>query len=83
MVVEELTRRNITYHKDILPAISGLANKTASTKLKTDAYRAGSWGGDLATGLLWASGSDWEKTLNLSPEQNNSDPKDFTSPSWS
>lgn len=81
-LVEELTKRNITYHKDILPAISGLANKMASTMAKRDIYLAGLWSGDLATGLLWASGVDRGK-LTLSTEQNNFDSKDFTSPSWS
>ncbi|MCJ1435800.1 hypothetical protein MMC27_005175 [Xylographa pallens] len=81
-LIEELTKRNMTLQKDTLPAISGLANKMASTVSKTDVYLAGLWGGDLATGLLWASGSDWGK-LKLSSEQDNFDRKDFTSPSWS
>ena len=81
-LIEELTKRNMTFQKDTLPAISGLANKMASTISKTDVYLAGLWSGDLATGLLWASGSDWGK-LELSSEQDNFDRKDFTSPSWS
>lgn len=81
-MVEELTKRNITYQKDILPAISGLANKTASAMSKLDVYLAGLWSGDLATGLLWASGVDRGK-LKPRSEQDNFNPKDFTSPSWS
>lgn len=81
-MVEDLTTRNMTYHKDTLPAISGLAIKMASTMSKIDVYLAGLWSGDLATGLLWASGVDSGK-LTLSLGQVNFDPKDFTSPSWS
>lgn len=81
-IVEELTVRNITYQKDTLPAISGLATVMASRMSKTDVYLAGLWSGDLATGLLWVSGFDNRK-LTLSPERKNFDREEFTSPSWS
>jgi hypothetical protein len=50
-VVEEFTKRKLTFSKDTLPALAGLA--TAFQRLLVDQYCAGLWRGDLARGLMW------------------------------
>jgi hypothetical protein len=50
-IVEQYTRRNLTYNSDMLPGLSGLANKIQS--LTHDEYLAGIWKHDLARDLLW------------------------------
>jgi len=50
-LIEEYSQRNLTFGKDKLPAISGLARTIASyTK---DTYHAGSWKTHILMGLYW------------------------------
>ena len=51
--VNNYCHRAITFEKDILPAISGIA-KEYGRHLKQE-YKAGLWSGDMHLGLLWCS----------------------------
>ena len=50
-LVEDYTRRELTYEDDIFPALMGLASKFESSELGT--FLAGIWERDLAKGLMW------------------------------
>lgn len=52
-LVQDFTRRDLTYTKDRLPAISGLA--TLMKQHTRSEYHAGMWSKDLAYSLLWMS----------------------------
>lgn len=62
-------RRGITKHKDVLPAIAGVAEKIAERTAYH--YRAGLWLEDIHRGLLWQS--QWNVTR----------PSETSNPSWS
>jgi hypothetical protein len=54
--VEEYTNRNLSFAKDKLPAIAGLANdvgQALNARGHEDIYLAGLWKRDLVRGLLW------------------------------
>jgi hypothetical protein len=51
MIVEEASRRQTTYHKDLLPAISGLATKLGGRM--NGRYFAGLWEHQIESSLLW------------------------------
>ncbi|KAB5578577.1 heterokaryon incompatibility protein-domain-containing protein [Coniochaeta sp. 2T2.1] len=53
-LVEQFTSKGLTYPKDRLPALSGLAT-LAHEKTPTSRYLAGMWSADMAYSLLWAS----------------------------
>ena len=69
-MIEQYTRRSLTYERDKLPAISGLAEMFADTT--KNKYCAGLWWEGLAEDLLWTKGSG---ILTK--------PKDRNGPSWS
>ncbi|KAF2436003.1 HET-domain-containing protein, partial [Tothia fuscella] len=71
-VIEQYTRRELTYPNDRLAAIAGLANAFANHN--DDEYLAGLWRRDLPHGLLWAKGYKCEE-LQV--------PKTNLAPSWS
>jgi hypothetical protein len=71
--VEYFTNRSITYARDALPAMSGLAKKIHGAVGTNDIYYAGMWSGDLVRGLLW---------VVLTPSYRRKD-SDYTAPSWS
>jgi hypothetical protein len=50
-IVEEYTKRELSFPDDKLPAISGLAHRMVKTV--NDKYLAGLWKGDLYRGILW------------------------------
>lgn len=52
-VLEEYAKLALTFSKDRLPALSGLASKVA--RQTGDTYLAGLWQQDLLLGLLWSS----------------------------
>jgi hypothetical protein len=70
IVLEDYSWRDITYHSDILPAISGIAS-TFQSKLK-DQYHAGLFSGDMLQGLKWKL-----------PETGKEKPTMYCAPSWS
>ncbi|KIN06919.1 hypothetical protein OIDMADRAFT_81615, partial [Oidiodendron maius Zn] len=70
--IEYFTKRKITYVRDTLPAMSGLAKKMHDAVGTSDSYYAGLWSGDLRRGLLWAVLSP-----SISPTS------DYVAPSWS
>jgi hypothetical protein len=53
-LVEQFTSKGLTYPKDRLPALSGLAT-LAHEKTPASQYLAGMWSADMAYSLLWAS----------------------------
>ncbi|RAQ49399.1 hypothetical protein AFGD_002061 [Aspergillus flavus] len=72
-LVELYTSRSLTYHEDVLVAISAIA-EYFSTEL-SGKYLAGLWSDDLLHGLLWRS---------TGPNRDNFDMNTtYTAPSWS
>jgi hypothetical protein len=55
-LVQQYSRARLTYTKDKLPALSGLA-KVFTRRLKDD-YVAGLWKGNLFRGILWSAGNN-------------------------
>ncbi|KAE9369015.1 HET-domain-containing protein [Stipitochalara longipes BDJ] len=75
-VVEEYSRRRLSYEKDKLPALSGLAHTVSEFLHGTDTYLAGLWKMYLARDLSWFP----------DVEIGNSSPRgegDVSAPSWS
>jgi len=68
-LVAQYSQKQITYKKDILPALSALAGRWAASF--TGPYLAGLWKNNLLRGLLWKSVSQDTKT-----------PLKYVSPSW-
>ena len=52
-IVANYTRRRLTYHRDVLPALSGIASQIQTPGLGR--YLAGLWEHNLISGLLWSS----------------------------
>lgn len=50
-ILEEFSRRKLTFSADVLPAVVGLAQESAATL--HDVYVNGLWKKDLARGILW------------------------------
>jgi hypothetical protein len=73
-VVQSYSARELTHDEDILPAISGLAQKTFDAAKSQ--YLAGLWRADLPWGLLWEVIRGPTDPLPVLPEQ-------YTAPSWS
>jgi hypothetical protein len=71
-IVGEYSRLALSFHKDKLPALSGLAQQIQT--FRSDQYLAGLWSDDLLQGLLW---NVWEKT-SLRPR-----PSQAVGPTWS
>jgi hypothetical protein len=69
-LVENYTKRNLTYEDDKLPAISGLAS--IMERRVGDEYFAGLWKSHLVIGLLWYREKDWLVR-----------PAKYRAPSWS
>ena len=90
-LVGEYTTRNLTYEKDKLPAISGLAQAFAS--IMKDTYVAGLWKSQIIQDMCWAVDTfepthrcdDPEHDTMLPPAVKNfySYPKSYRAPSWS
>ena len=70
-LVNDYTRRKLTYPSDKLPAIAGLAQEMA--RLTCDVYLAGLWKSTLARDLMWSLHSS--TNYQQSPE--------WRAPSWS
>ncbi|ORY17667.1 heterokaryon incompatibility protein-domain-containing protein, partial [Clohesyomyces aquaticus] len=69
-LLEDYTRRSITFVSDIFPALSGLAAMVAQHDKTT--YLAGLWWEDMALGLCWHVSS-----------QSSSSRDPYTAPTWS
>jgi hypothetical protein len=70
-MIEGFAGRELTYERDKLPAISGLANKIQ--QITGDVYMAGLWKRDIAAGLCWSA--RFYKDLI--------EPSVYIAPSWS
>lgn len=86
-LVGTYTKREITYARDKLPALAGLAAEFS--KIVKSKYLAGLWADDLRDGLAWylpwvnskdqgGGGVNWPLIHNIS-----SRPKSYRAPSWS
>ncbi len=71
-LIRAYSRRQLTYAKDKLPAISGLAQKVRD--LTSDKYVVGLWASDLPRGLLWFGSSESSGLDRVEP---------YRAPSWS
>jgi hypothetical protein len=80
IMVEDYTRRNVSFRSDTFPAISSLARNVG--KISNDTYRAGLWETDLVHGLFWAVANPGTppRWADLSPIPLTSD---YIAPSWS
>lgn len=75
-LIEEYTKLNMSYEKDIFPAISGLAQSfESSLKMK---YCAGIWEENFISDLLWYSQPIFKHKTSWS-----SRPKHWRAPTWS
>ena len=76
LMVEEYTKRQLTFSSDKLPALSGLATKFAKAlQLPESDYLAGLWRSDLLNGIAWQCASKAPKIGTPSPG--------YRAPSWS
>ncbi|KAM7186058.1 Heterokaryon incompatibility protein (HET) domain containing protein [Rhypophila sp. PSN 637] len=96
-LVEEYTRLNLTFEKDIFPALSGLTiemrncinikgqgrGMTASRMFKSTAWLAGLWSHSLHRDLLWrvVDYGDEQDDHNTPPSTRR--PSEWRAPSWS
>jgi hypothetical protein len=78
-LVSMYTKREITYGKDKLPALAGLAAEFS--KLVQSKYLAGLWGDDLRDGLAWHL--PWVNSLERPESIAWSRPQAYRAPSWS
>lgn len=81
-LVEEYSKRTLTYQSDILSALAGLAKELASTQ--NIGYTNGLWKNDLARGLLWSIKDDRRARRFPRPPVNKSlQDNNAKAPSWS
>ncbi|MBE3043726.1 HET domain-containing protein [Candidatus Bathyarchaeota archaeon] len=73
-LVSDYSMLNMTFERDVLPALSGLA-KVFGRLLETQ-YRAGIWEGFILPGLLWHPADGSKKKWG-------SRPREWRAPSWS
>ena len=71
-IVEEFTSRELTYERDRLPAIAGVAKRFG--RAVNDSYHAGLWRNDMIFGLLWHAEDFYCMRTRESPAR---------APSWS
>jgi hypothetical protein len=76
-IVEEFTRRKLTYAKDRLLAICGMASKLREDGTYSGRYVAGLWESDLESQLMWRA-TDITRTTSFEPVQPN-----LQIPTWS
>ncbi|KAH8670377.1 heterokaryon incompatibility protein-domain-containing protein [Tricladium varicosporioides] len=69
-IVEEYTRRKITYSSDRLPAVSGIASKLRLDGILHGRYVAGLWEEDLDFQIAWQT-DRYENGLSLEPTEPN------------
>ncbi|KAF3760003.1 HET-domain-containing protein, partial [Cryphonectria parasitica EP155] len=72
LIAAQFSPRQLTYSRDKLPALSGLAKETYSAG-PVGRYLAGIWEGDLVYGLLWICWEDDTQFLR---------PSSYRAPSW-
>jgi len=81
-LVEEYSKRTLTYQSDVLSALAGLAKELASTQ--NIGYTNGLWKNDLARGLLWSIHRDPRANrFPRSPVNNSLQENNSKAPSWS
>jgi hypothetical protein len=74
--------RSVTFDKDRLPAIAGLARMIGEAL--QDQYLAGLWKGDLQRGLVWFSEEKHDKhSRGLETHLRNIRQRNYVAPSWS
>ena len=72
-ILEDYCRRDLTFPMDKLPAISGIA--ATVQKATGDAYLAGLWQNDIASGLAWMSSHTYQCSYDTQLP--------YRAPSWS
>ena len=82
-LVNKVSERNITFNRDILPAISAIAESIHRLMDPGDKYLAGLWEKDLVVGLLWVVPRGECLRPKVPEGQPNYDRRDFFAPSWS
>jgi hypothetical protein len=66
VLLQDYTRRKLTYPSDRLPALDGLA-KHFSKETGMNGYLAGLWEGDLTRGLLWGKKVSLKEIMDRAP----------------
>ena len=80
LLIHDYSYRSVTFDKDRLPAIAGLARVMG--EVLRDQYLAGLWKGDLLEGLVWESaGAMMSRGLNSHLQ--NIRRRNYVAPSWS
>ena len=79
-LIDNYGRRSVTFDKDRLPAIAGLARMMGEAL--QDQYLAGLWKGDLLEGLMWHTTGIMLST-GLGVHLQNIRRRDYIAPSWS
>jgi hypothetical protein len=81
-LVYDYGHRSVTFDKDRLPAIAGLARMIGEAL--QDQYLAGLWKGDLQRGLVWSSRNGHDKlSRGLEIHLRNIRQRNYVAPSWS
>lgn len=65
-LIEEFTSRNLTYKKDRLPALSGIASKLRKCGARSGPFVGGMWETDIESQLVWYT-DDITRTISFSP----------------
>lgn len=77
-IVDDFAQRNLSYQKDRLVALSGVAKQAAkSMGLPPHSYKAGLWESDLYRGLLWSNQNSSSSRMCCVPQD------EYVAPSWS
>lgn len=82
VIVRRYTRLALSFDKDLLPALSGIARRVAATR-PGDEYLAGIWRSGLPKSLMWFVPCPFwnsEETIDLATWRRPSEPR---APSWS
>ena len=81
--VDTFSGRNMMYKKDVLPALSGLAQTFQPFMEAGDQYVAGLWKSDITLGLLWVADTiGWARRI-VPAWKGNFLVEGFSGPSWS
>ena len=80
-IAEQYSARNLTFGKDKLPALSGMAH-TFGEENEIRGYAAGLWRDDMPSALLWmVLHNSWD--LDKEDDGLSKRPADYRAPSWS
>ena len=80
-IAEQYSRRNLTFGKDKLPALSGLAQNFAEEQ-SLEGYAAGLWKDDMPSALLWMVIHD-SRSVSTDDPSSTKKRGEYRAPTWS